>query len=120
MAYQYRREPLTQHEATNLANACTTGAERLVVWTLLDTGLRVSELTSLTRRHIDWQQHRLIIYGKGGQSGLRSKRRVVPLSPRVQSLLEPYQPAIAAAPARSRVPRYDADLPQPVARGRNR
>ena len=90
MGYQYKREPLTQHEASVLANACATHDERLVVWTLLDTGLRVSELTGLTRQHVDWQQHRVIIYGKGGPYGARSKRRVVPLSARVRALLEPH------------------------------
>ena len=66
MPYQYKREPLTQDEATRLANACETHAERLTVWTLLDTGLRVSELAGLRRDHIDWETHRLTIYGKGG------------------------------------------------------
>jgi len=88
MAYQYKREPLTQYEATCLANACATAAERLVVWTLLDTGLRVSELAGLTRQHLDWQQHRLMIYGKGGPYGSHSKRRVLPLSSRVRPLIE--------------------------------
>jgi integrase/recombinase XerD len=36
-----------------------------VVWTLLDTGLRVAELAGLTKDNIDWQQKRLTIYGKG-------------------------------------------------------
>ena len=168
MTYQYKREPLTQHEASNLANACETHAEHVVVWTLLDTGLRVSELTSLMRQHFDWQQHRLIIYGKGGPFGPRSKRRILPLSGRVRALLEPHfsvhdclgmgprtvqrlvkrvanraavvrpvtphvlrhtlavtavqkghQPADPATPARARLPGHDADLPQPVARGRH-
>ena len=35
-----------------------------------------------------WQEHRLMIYGKGGPYGKLSKRRVIPLSPRVQPLLE--------------------------------
>jgi integrase/recombinase XerD len=52
--------------------------------------LRVSELTGLNRQQIDWQQHRLMIYGKGGPYGSRTKRRVVPLSSRVQALLEPH------------------------------
>jgi integrase/recombinase XerD len=90
MTYQYRREPLTQHEATILANACATPAERLVIWTMLDTGLRVSELTGLTRQNVDWQQHRIVIYGKGGPFGHRSKRRVVPMSAQARSLLEPH------------------------------
>ena len=88
MPYQFRREPLTQDEATRLANACTTHDEKLIVWTLLDTGLRVSELAGLTRDSVDWQMHRLMIYGKGGPYGTKSKRRIIPLSARVQPLIE--------------------------------
>ncbi len=90
MPYQYKREPLTQEEATRLANACQQHNERLVVWTLLDTGLRVTELAGLTRQHLDWQQHRLMIYGKGGPYGSRSQRRVIPRTPRGRALLEPH------------------------------
>ena len=53
MPYQYKREPLTPDEANRLASACETHPERLIVWTLLDTGLRVSELAGLTRDQID-------------------------------------------------------------------
>ena len=87
MPYQYKREPLTPDEANRLANACQTHEEKLVVWTFLDTGLRVSELASLTKNNLDWQNHRLMIYGKGGPYGARSKRRLIPLSPRVQPLM---------------------------------
>jgi integrase/recombinase XerD len=88
MPYQYRREPLTQDEANRLANACVQYEEELIVWILLDTGLRVSELAGLTRDKVDWQTHRLMIYGKGGPYGTRSKWRVIPLSSRFQQLLE--------------------------------
>jgi integrase/recombinase XerD len=88
MRYQYKREPLTSDEANRLANACLTHEEKLVIWTLLDTGLRVAELSKLTQDHLDWQNHRLTIYGKGGPYGKLSKRRVIPLSARVQPLLE--------------------------------
>lgn len=88
MPYQFKREPLTQEEANHLANACEHGKEKLVVWTLLDTGLRVSELSSLTKDNVEWQQHRLRIYGKGGPYGSSSKRRIIPLSARVQPILE--------------------------------
>ena len=88
MPYQFRREPLTQDEANRLANACRTHEEKLVVFTLLDAGLRVSELASLTKDKLDWQTHRLIVYGKGGPYGSKTKRRIIPLSPRVQPLLE--------------------------------
>ncbi len=59
-----------------------------MIWILLDTGLRVSELASLTKNNLDWQNHRLMVYGKGGPYGARSKRRLIPLSLRVQPLIE--------------------------------
>jgi integrase/recombinase XerD len=71
-----------------LANACQSYLEKLVVWTRLDTGLRVSELANLKKDNLDWQGHRLTIYGKGGPYGTTSKRRIVPLTPRVQPLIE--------------------------------
>ena len=88
MRYQYKREPLTTDEANRIANACQTHEEKLVVWSLLDTGLRVSELACLKKDNLDWQNHRLMIYGKGGPYGKKTKRRIVPLSPRVQPLIE--------------------------------
>jgi integrase/recombinase XerD len=88
MVYQHRREPLTQAEANRLANACETHQEQVIVWTLLDTGLRVAELAALKRDNLDWQGHRLMIYGKGGPYGSASKRRIIPLSARVQPILE--------------------------------
>jgi integrase/recombinase XerD len=59
-----------------------------VVWTLLDTGLRVAELAGLRKENIDWQQKRLTIYGKGGPYGSKSKRRVLELSTRIRPLIE--------------------------------
>jgi integrase/recombinase XerD len=87
-SYQYKREPLTPDEANRLAHACESHEEKLVIWTLLDTGLRVGELAGLTKNTIDWQGHRLIVYGKGGPYGSSSKRRIVPLSSRVRPLIE--------------------------------
>ena len=88
MPYQYVREPLTAEEADRLANACETPTEQLIVWTLLDTGLRVSELCALTTKDILWQQRQLRVRGKGGPYGKKSKVRVVPMSRRVRALLE--------------------------------
>ena len=88
MPYQYVREPLTAEEADRLANACETPTEQLIVWTLLDTGLRVSELCALTTKDILWQQRQLRVRGKGGPYGQKSKLRVVPMSRRVRALLE--------------------------------
>ncbi len=80
--YQYKREPLTNDEANQLANACQTAMEKLVIYTLLDTGLRVSELAALKKENIQWQDHRLVVYGKGGPYGKKTKRRIVPLTDR--------------------------------------
>ena len=52
MSYRYKREPPIQEEATRLAQARKSHDERLVVWTLLDTGLRVGEFSSLSRDNI--------------------------------------------------------------------
>ena len=78
----------TPDEANRLASVCEKHQERLIVWTLLDTGLRVSELAGLTREHIDWQNHRLMIYGKGGIYGTKSKRRIIPLTDRIRPLID--------------------------------
>ena len=88
MPYQYVREPLTAEEADRLANACETPTEKLIVWTLLDTGLRVSELCALTSKNVLWQQRQLRVKGKGGPYGKKTKVRVVPMSRRVRALLE--------------------------------
>jgi integrase/recombinase XerD len=50
-------------------------------------GLRVSELAHLQRDNIDRINHRVMVYGKGGPYGLASKRRVLPLTLRVEKLL---------------------------------
>src|SRR4051812_3837710 len=88
MPYQYVREPLTADESDRLSNACETTTERLVVWTLLDTGLRIGERCALTPRNVLWHQRRLRIKGKAGSHGKRAKVRAVPMSPRARTLLE--------------------------------
>ena len=80
MAYQFVREPLRTEEADQLCQACGTMLEKLIIWILIDTGLRVSELCSLTPQDILWQQRSLRISGKGGPYGKKSKKRVVPMS----------------------------------------
>jgi integrase/recombinase XerD len=90
MGHQFVREPLRAEEADRLANACQSIEEKLIVWTLLDTGLRVSELCSLTLDSVQWQQRAIRVAGKGGPHGTRSKQRIVPLSARVRAILEPY------------------------------
>jgi len=88
MPYQYKREPLNDDEVDRLTNACDTFREKFVVWTLLDTGLRLSEFADLKKDNIQWQERRLVIYGKGGPYGKKSKRRIIPMTDRVRRLME--------------------------------
>ena len=43
MSYQYKREPLSNEETDKFANAAETFEEKLIAFTLLDTGLLVSQ-----------------------------------------------------------------------------
>ena len=88
MPYQYLREPLTAKESDRLSNACETPTERLVVWTLLDTGLRVAELCSLTSKDVLWKRRQFRLKGKVGQDGQKTKARLVPMSLRVRALMK--------------------------------
>ena len=82
MPYDYKRQPLTQEEMGALEGACKTGRDKLIVWTLLDTGLRVSEFVHLRKEMVEWAWDRIGLVGKGG------KRRVVPITARVKKALE--------------------------------
>jgi site-specific recombinase XerD len=58
-----------------------------VVWTLLDTGLRISELAGLVRGRIDVQNHCLYGGEREPHDGAGTVR-AVPLTPRIEPLLE--------------------------------
>ena len=86
--YQYKREPLSGADVNKLLNACKDLKEKLIIYTLLDTGMRVSELTTLKKDQIQWQEKRIILFGKGGPFGKKTKRRVVPMSERVNIAMQ--------------------------------
>lgn len=88
MPCQYKREPLNNDEVNAITNSCDTFRETFVVWTLLDTGLRLSEFADLKKDNIQWQKRRLVVYGKGGPHGKKTKRRIIPIIERVRRLLE--------------------------------
>jgi integrase/recombinase XerD len=85
--YEHKREPLTLDDCNKLSNACETMQEKLVVWTLLDSGLRVEEFCNMKKENIDWQRHMITVYGKNTLGGDK-KRRTVNMTPRVKPLLE--------------------------------
>jgi len=73
MAYQYKREPLNNDEVNKLTNSCNTFQEKFVIWTILDTVLRLSEFAGFKKDNIHWKERRLVIYGKGGLYGKKPK-----------------------------------------------
>lgn len=85
--YVHKREPLILEDQNKLANACSTMKEKLVVWTLLDTGLRVEEFCNIRKENIDWNRHRIVVWGKNTKGG-EKKRREVNMSNRVKPILE--------------------------------
>ncbi|HIQ02484.1 MAG TPA: hypothetical protein EYH30_10250, partial [Anaerolineales bacterium] len=44
--------------------------DRALLFTLADTGLRVSEACSLTRGHLDWNEARAVVLGKGNREAV--------------------------------------------------
>jgi integrase len=53
-------------ETNALASACESFEEKLVVCTLRDTGLRVSEFAALTKDNVQLQARRLVIHSNCG------------------------------------------------------
>ncbi len=65
MPYQYKREGLNDEEVDRVINACDTFREKFVVWTLLDTGLRLSELADLKKDNIQRQEKKISYLWQG-------------------------------------------------------
>ncbi len=84
MAFTYKREPLEENEIVLLRRACKTFCEQLVINVLLETGMRVSELTTLSVDQISWQRDCITTWGKG------NKRRVIPMSNCARKYLQSY------------------------------
>lgn len=86
--YEYKREPLTAHDCNKLQNECETLKEKLIIWTLLDTGLRIEEFCNMDKKNIDWTNHTITVWGKNTSGEGGKKRRTVPMSERIRRMLE--------------------------------
>lgn len=84
MALTYKREPLEEDEILALRKACKSFEEEMIINTLLDTGMRVSELSNLREEEISWQRGCITLYGKG------NKRRVIPFGKTARFYLANY------------------------------
>ncbi len=80
-----RTTPLTPDEKARLEHACRTLREKRVIWTLLDTGLRVNELATLTKSRLHFDARYLILEAKSAEQDVECARRS--LTPRVVPIL---------------------------------
>ena len=76
MGYRCKIESLSNDEVNRLTNACENFRERFVIWTFLDTGVRLSELAGLTKDNIQWQERKLVIYGKAAPTARSQKEEL--------------------------------------------
>lgn len=65
------RLPFTDVEIEKLKASCTSDRDRAIIFFLLATGCRISEVCALNRNNIDFKHGECIVYGKG------AKERVV-------------------------------------------
>lgn len=59
------RQNLTQLELEYLRDGCVTMRERAIIEFLYSTGCRVSELSAVTRKDVDWNAKSVHLFGKG-------------------------------------------------------
>ena len=71
-------------KVTSSHTIATADRNRTILYILLDTGLRVSELCSITINHCDLQTRRIKVMGKG------AKERIVPFGARTGKLIWKY------------------------------
>jgi len=76
--------PFTKDEIQRLLKAATVPIEKVVLLLLLNTGLRVSELTGLTLEDIDLKRNEIKVLGKG------NKQRIEALHPGPKAALREY------------------------------
>lgn len=71
--------------ATAAADTSATGVRnKVMIFLLYGTGMRISELVSLTKQQIRWDLKNILVYGKG------SKDRAIPLPESLEQLLRDY------------------------------
>lgn len=86
--YIFKRTPLSVEDTDKLINAAITPQEKVIIYGLLETGMRVGEFQSLCNENFRWQEEKIIVDGKGGPFGSKSRKRMIPLSTRAKTIFE--------------------------------
>lgn len=80
--------PFSRAEVTRILQACGTGLsplrDRAIILTLLDTGMRASEICALQLQDMDFEGHSIIAFGKG------DKERVLKFCERTNEFIQAY------------------------------
>ena len=85
--WKRRSRPLSDVDLHRVAVACRTESDRLIVFTLIDAGLRVSELTRIVPEDFDWDAPSLRV-GRGDKDS--GAPRVLPLTERACAIWRGY------------------------------
>ena len=75
------KQPFSADELTRLLDACRKTQERAVLLLLIDTGMRLGEITGLRLPDIDFENETMLVRGKGGF------QRMIAASPRSLQVL---------------------------------
>jgi integrase/recombinase XerC len=75
---------LTEDEVHYLIGEADSARDRAIISLFADSGMRLSELTNVKTKDIDWDSRTIIIWGKGG------KQRKAPFTERTTKLLREY------------------------------
>ena len=66
---------LTLEQIRTLLNACNTARDRLILWLLADTGMRIGELLGLHWSDIDWKAGRIAVVRRDNPNQAYAKGR---------------------------------------------
>jgi integrase/recombinase XerD len=75
---------LTSEQVEYLIEQAENVRDKVIISLLADSGIRLNELLGIKESHIDWENHTVIIWGKGG------KQRKAPFTKRTADLLSEY------------------------------
>lgn len=78
--------------------------DRVIIWLLYTSGMRVSELINVRLSSIDWQERFIRVFGKG------NKERLIPVPAELLEIIDEYVILSRAALADKKITGFDPDL----------
>lgn len=87
-----KEDVLNEDERMKLIAVCKNDKEKIIIKTLLNTGMRVSEFCNMKEQWIDWHKGEIHIPARDGDWTPKTKAgsRIIPLSFEIKNLLYKY------------------------------